>query len=227
MKDKNGELLRKHHHVYLSKDFIQDCKVWLKFLYDADDTHLCRPFFDFSTLKSSKILNFYSDDAKHPKLGMGAVFNSRWFMQALDPKFIVEYDPSIEFLELFALTSALLCWRKDFELRDEKVMIYCDNKSVVHMVNNLTSNCAQCLKLIRILALESIIWNRKLSVLHVRSKDNYLMDTLFHLKMKKFWSIAPPHMKKTSDDVTKLSIWPMDRFWNLNDDYLPEFYCRT
>ena len=118
LKDKNSEPLRKHRHVYLSKDFIQDCKVWLKFLYDADDTRLCRPFFDFSTLKSSKILNFYSDAAKHPKLGMGAVFNSRYFMQAWDPKFIVEYDPSIKFLELFALTSALLCWRKDFELRD-------------------------------------------------------------------------------------------------------------
>ena len=30
-----GELLKQHHHIWLSKDFTQDCKVWQKFLCNA------------------------------------------------------------------------------------------------------------------------------------------------------------------------------------------------
>ena len=54
----------------LNKEFIQDCKVWLQFLGNADNVKLCRPFLDFSDAEQSTILNFYSDASKNENLGM-------------------------------------------------------------------------------------------------------------------------------------------------------------
>ena len=77
LKDKMGKPLKQHHHVYLSKDFVQDAKIWLKFLVDEQNLRLYRPFVDFSPQpeRHSKIVMFYSDASRNPNLGMGAVFN--------------------------------------------------------------------------------------------------------------------------------------------------------
>ena len=51
--------------------------------------------------------------------------------------FIEQFQPSIEFLELFVLVSALITWNQEQKLNDRKITIFCDNEAVVHIVNNL------------------------------------------------------------------------------------------
>ena len=222
LRDSKGNPLKKFHHVYLNREFIQDCKVWLKFLIEAENTRLCRPFLDLGgDHLGAQILNFISDASKNPELGMGAVFNARWLMQPWPTSFIKKENPSIEYLELYALTAAMLKWRKDFQLRDACVVVFCDNESVLYMVNKLGSNCPQCMKLIRILALESIIWNRKLIVKHIRSEYNILLDSLLRLNLKKFWKLAPENMNPDMDNMTDLPIWPVCKIWAQQDNYLP------
>ena len=224
LRNSKGELLKKFHHVHLNREFIQDCKVWLRFLLDAENTKLCRPFVDFSSKAVGKALFFYSDASRNPELGMGAIFNNRWLFSQWPEGFVNRYNPSIEYLELYALTIALLTWRRDQDLSNARIIIFCDNESVVHMVNGLGSSCSQCMKLIRIIALESIIWNCKVVVRHVRSEANSLADSLSRLKLDKFWADAHPATNREPDDFTHLTcVWSMDRFWNNKDKYLPSF----
>ena len=67
---------------------------------------------------------------------------------------------SIEFLELYALVAAILVWGDHPDLCNTKIQIFCDNQTVRHQVNNPTAGCHQCLKLIRILALDNLKHNR-------------------------------------------------------------------
>ena len=144
MKDAKGRILKQYHHVYLNQSFLQDCRVWLQFLerVNGQPNQLCRPFVDFSDIPQYQKLFFYSDASKNSRLGMGAVFNNNWIVAKWGSQFIQNCDPSIEFLELFALTAAVLTWSSKFPcLHNSRVTIFCDNEAVMHMVNNMASSC--------------------------------------------------------------------------------------
>ena len=174
---------------------------------------ICHPFVDFyPTDNKSVILNFYSDASKNPDLGMGAIFENRWIAGQWTKSFMVQEDPSIEFLELFALVSALLVWKSSPLLTNGRVSIFCDNQAVQWMVNMLASSCPQCRKLIRVLALFQITNNVRVFVKYVRSKDNGLADSLSRLDFKRFWSLAPRTMSAVPDELPN-TIWPAEKVW--------------
>ena len=222
LRDKNGNLLKHYHHTYLQKDFIQDCMIWKQFLQSSDDRlNLCRPFIDFSPKPQlhSETLFFYSDASLNKNFGMGAVFKDMWLQGNLNANFIQEQKPSIEFLELFALTIAMVSWSESYnELHNCRITIFCDNKAVVNMVNNMASSCPQCQKLIRILVLGGIKFNRKVTVRHVRSKQNTLSDAL----SRRFWRYAPPTMSKQPSAKDEC-LWPLERIWFDEADYIKSF----
>ena len=113
IRDKNGQLLKQHHHTWLSKTFLSDCTVWLRLLNDAKNHHLCRPFVDFLSSSDSAItLQIFSDASRNPLLGMGAVFleEDHWIIGRWNPVFITSQKPSIEFLELIALAAGIMTW---------------------------------------------------------------------------------------------------------------------
>ena len=115
------------------------------------------------------------------------MFANHWLVGQWDSEFIQQAKPSIEFLELFALTAALTTWKNHPDLNNARIAIFCDNEAVLHMVNNLSSSCMQCLKLIRILAFQGILYNRRVRVKFVRFKENTLADTLSRLDFIRFW----------------------------------------
>ena len=224
LKDKKGELLKGHHHVSLNAEFLTDCKMWLEFLINAENQRLCCPFLDFSDKVNAKVLNFFSDASKNPNFRMGAVFDDRrWVQYQWLDNFIEECDPSIEFLELYALVAALMTWaNEENQLRNSRIIIFCDNEVVVYMVNKLASSCQQCMKLLRILALEGIHHNRRLLVCHVRSENNLLSDALSRMNNSKFWRHAPPTMSEYPDKISN-SIAPVTKIWNSKGEYLNYF----
>ena len=125
LRDNKGELLRSHHHTYLGSEFIQDCYMWLYFLSNTDvcKLQLCRPFLDFDDTQVWTVLNFYSDVSLNCKLGFGAVFNNRWLVGQWPKNFVERCKPSIDFLELYALTVTLTVWQKEDSLQDTRVKI--------------------------------------------------------------------------------------------------------
>ena len=173
--DKNNRLLKQHHHVSLDKSFRQDCEVWVNFLSLADKTNLCRPFMDIDAFATSTQLDFYTDASKSDVKGFGCVYQDA-FTWGVWGGFVKKYDPSIEFLELYALCMGLLMWSD--ELRDMRVVIFCDNQAVVQMMNNTSSSCPNCLHLIRLIMLNGLTYNRRMVVKYVPTKENGRADAL-------------------------------------------------
>ena len=54
-------------------------------------------------------------------------------------QFIAEQDPSISYLELFAVTAGLLNWMHKF--KNMCIVLHCDNQGVVDMINTSSSKC--------------------------------------------------------------------------------------
>ena len=213
--DKSGRLLRDHHHTYLDSQFISDCKVWLGFLMSAAEcpVRLCRPFADFDDSVVWTTLNLYSDASLNKNLGFGGIFDNQWVFGQWSEGFIEENDPSIEFLELFALVVGLTIWVNEPRLQNTRIRIFCDNQAVMHMVNSLTLSCMQCMKLFRILALHGNRHGRRAKVAFVKSQDNVLSDALSCLDFSRFWSNAPKTMHPTPCAIP-VTLWPIEKIWS-------------
>ena len=221
LQDASGRQLKQHHHVWLNRQFLSDCQMWKTFL-TGPQLNLCRPFVDFApTGKTSVTLNLMSDASRAEHLGMGAIFleEGRWIVDQWSEDFIKTDQPSIEYLELYALTAAVLTWSEVESMQNQRVTVFCDNESVVYMVNNSASTCEHCMKLIRIITLDNIKANRRLFVSHTSTGDNYLADALSRLNFKKFWRLAPPGVKPNPDRITDQLLQPQVLF-RTQDDYL-------
>ena len=143
--------LKPYHHVRLDQEFKFDIEVWRLFLSRSLSSVVCRPKVDLDNVVTSTSLNFYSDASANADLGYGVIFNSLWTFNQWEPRYIREFNPSIEYLELFALTAGILTW--GHMLKNTRIAVYCDNSAVVDMVNQTTSSCKNCMYLIRLLVL--------------------------------------------------------------------------
>ena len=76
----------------------------------------------------------YSDALRNFELGFGAYCDTEWTYGQWDRLFMERYEPSIEYLELYALLIGVLNWSRLFKNRC--IILFCDNQSVVFMVNN-------------------------------------------------------------------------------------------
>ena len=77
-------------------------------------------------------------------------------------------------------------------------MIFCDNMSVLHMINNSSSSCEKCMLLIKAIILQSLGHNVRFFVKYVNTKKNKYADLLSRLRVKEFLPLA---------------IWPITKFW--------------
>ena len=102
--------LKQHHHVNVDSEFRFDCEIWRYFLMHHSESALCRPMIDLNKWTSAVEINFYTDASAAQELGMGAIFDKHWFYTRWENNFISQENPSIEYLELLALTAALLTW---------------------------------------------------------------------------------------------------------------------
>ena len=100
--------LKQHHHIRVDSELHNDCKVWLSFL-DSDNIHLfCRPFIDIRGLITADDVKLYSDSSVNEELGFGGLFkDSEYFWGRWEYGYIQKYQPSIEYLELFAVCVGL------------------------------------------------------------------------------------------------------------------------
>ena len=211
--DNKGNPLKDYHHIKLDFEFMQDCLMWLSFLSNQQASGNCRPFIDYSPKDESgaKVLKFFSDVSKNPEFGFGAVFDERrWICEKWPEGFIVSENPSIEVLELYALVAALSTRETEDRIKG-RIIIYCDNEAVVHMVNNLASSCPLCMKLIRMMVLGNIRNHRKIVCHHIRSVDNILSDALSCMDFTRFNKFAPATMSQYKDKVPAC-LWPINKF---------------
>ena len=129
----------------------------------------------------------YSDASR--KIGFGAYCQNNW-MAGIWGDFL-QYEPSIEYLELYAVTAGILQWIERFANR--RVILFCDNMGVVHMINNSSSKCKNCMILIRLITLHCMKVNVRVFAKYVNTKDNVLADSLSRADYTRFRK-AGPHM---------------------------------
>ena len=148
-----GTKLKQHHHLNINREMRLDLTVWLEFLKHPAAYN--RPFMDFSDILTADELNFYTDSSKNPDLGCGGYFNKDYFYIKWSKNFIVENDPSITYLELYAVAVALLSWGE--RLANTRSIIFCDNIGACAILNFMSSSCKNCMILIRLLVMHQMV----------------------------------------------------------------------
>ena len=156
-------------------------------------------------------IDMYSDASG--KIGMGAICGNEWMYVLWDSKFIAKFKPSIEYLELYAVTAAVLQWIHFF--KNKRIILFCDNQSVVDMINFTTTSCKNCMVLIRILVLKGLMENVRIFARHVKGADNIFADSLSRDKIQHFNYLCNKHQKRMKQEPVQVpeSIWPMDKIW--------------
>ena len=199
--------LQPHHHLKLKEENCLDLQVWKTFLLTPQA--FCRPFMELGDLQASEI-QMYSDASG--KIGFGALCGTSWTFGEWDKDFLKQ-EPSIEYLELFAVAVGILNWIHRFKNRN--IILFCDNISAVHMINNSSAHCKNCMLLIRLIVLESLKFNVKVMAKYVNTKDNGLADSLSRLNFKHFWMLGPNMEKVPTSPPVEL--WPIWKVWMKKD----------
>ena len=202
--------LKQHHHITLDNEFRFDCQIWSTFLHHYSDAAVCRPMVDLNESLTADQLQFYSDASAAKTLGFGAVFNDEWLFGQWEENYISHFKPNIEYLELYALVAAFLTW--GHQIRNTRMILYCDNSAVVTMINTLASGCKNCMYLLHHLTLNNLVNNRRVFAAHVKSADNYLANSLSRLQFACFRKLAPKSMDSYPTRVSPL-VWPASKIW--------------
>ena len=114
-------------------------------------------------------------------------------MDGDDGNFIIEENPCIEFLELFAVTVSVQLWLHT--VKNRTIRLYCDNDAVVKMLRKSSSSCKKCMILIRKITLLCLEYNVKIKAKHVGTKANAISDALSRGQMNRFRRQLRKHKK--------------------------------
>ena len=164
-------VLKPCHHIRVNSEMRADLTLWKIFL--GDSSAYCRPFIDFNKTQSAVDIDMFTDASRNFKLGFGGYCDNEFFCHRWC-KFTKQVGPSIEYLEFYAVTVAVLLWL--YKFANSRIRLFCDNKSVVDMINSSSSGCKNCMYLIRVLTLEGLKHNVRIFAKHVRTRFNDLAD---------------------------------------------------
>ena len=199
--------LKAYHHVSLDREFLDDCSMWIDFLTRNQIT-IFRPFIDYAPHDYSETIQFYTDASK--TRGFGCFFNGRWTFSKWENNFVERENPSIDFLELYALCVAVAIW-SNF-LANRRVTIFCDNQGVMGMINKTATGGKNSMNLIRRLVLSNLKNNTRIKVEFIKSEDNILADSLSRFDFDRFWKHAPKNTLQFPDGLPQ-ELWPLSKIW--------------
>ena len=182
--------------------------MWLTFL--QHQAAFCRPFADFKLKTQAQDIGFTMDASKNSSLGFGGHCGSEW-MQYRWGNFIKLYNPSIQYLELFALVAGVLAWVHKFP--DKTIVVKTDNKSIKSMVNHTTSGCRNCMVLIRKLVLHSLFHNVKIKAVYLRSAKNKIANSLSRFQQRRFDKLAKKYKLRPEPTQVSSDIWLVEKIW--------------
>ena len=197
-----------HHHAKITAEAVLDLRTWETFL--GHQEAFSRSFADFSHTWYAKDIDMYSDSSRNPYLGCGGVSGNEWFALQWNYNFIVDQKPSIAYLELYAVTVAVLLWCHKFKNR--KIALFCDNMSAVQMINKSTSKCRNCMILIRMIVMQGMLHNVHITAKHVMGKANTLSDHLSRRRIRTFKKLTGSKFKQEPEDIPS-PLWPMNKVW--------------
>ena len=192
--------LRQHHHIKITKEIKADLELWLTFL--EHPSVYARKFIDLSLSCTPEDIDFFTDASANANLGCGGISDKDWYIMQWNEKFIKANKPSINYLELYAVTVGIMSWI--YKYKDRRVNIFCGNMSVVNMINSASSKCKNCMLLIRLITIKCLTHNVKVSAKHVPGKFNTYSDHLSRLRYKQFWQLAKKENRAFANKCTPI-----------------------
>ena len=199
--------LMQHHHIRVTEEVKLDLQIWKRFLEMPEI--FSRPFMN-CIKKTAKDIDMYSDASGCVTKGAGAYRGPKWTVCQWDKEWFLRENPSIEYLELYAVAIGVLLWINQF--KNSKLQIHCDNDSVCRMINKSSSGCKNCMVLIRIITLECMIQNVDLSAESVGTKDNGKADAISRLDFSRFRRLAKGKMNIWPEKLPQ-AIWHVHKIW--------------
>ena len=163
---------------------------------------------------------FLTDASVNVNLGWGS-FSSKtrqWSYGMWDRQFFSAFNPSINFLELFAVVVTIVSLGGS--LVNKRVHVYSDNTPTGEAVTKGTSPSKQMMMLIRIITLFCMHNSITLVPLYVEGKLNCHTDLLSHLQMPRFLQLL-----KDQEDMPSESWTPDHQIWQLSKGKLSNFHC--
>ena len=155
-----------HHKMKLNSSARGDVTWWL---HCVDNWNRKSVFLDDAWTPSPDFC-LYTDASG---VGIGGVFRNQWYSERLRP---AERLRSIAWRELFAVVVACRIWGHLFIGR--RMLFYCDNQSVVEIVNSGSSKCQLVMCLVRSLYYLAVRFNFDIKLRHVPGLDNKAADWL-------------------------------------------------
>ena len=170
------------YHIRLNKEFFWDITMWKGFLAKWNG---CSFFLD-SFVTSSPDLELYTDAAST----IGFV-NGKWFQGRWPPHLLIDKCKgiSIEWQELFPIVLACALWYPHFS--GKCLQFWCDNESVVAIINSGHSKAPRIMDLVRFLVLISMKHNFLVWTRHVPGASNEIADALSRFQVSCFRELAP------------------------------------
>ena len=178
-----------HHYIRITVGAKSDAAYWLRFLAHYNGI---TPILETEWL-DSRVLQFYTDASD---TGYGAYFAGEWFKgRWVDG---VREMP-IAVREMFAVTLAVRAWGQ--QLRNRKLIIWCDNQCVTYVFAKQFSKCGKLSFLLRELVLACLNFNVLVKMQYIASEQNFLADSLSRDEMHRFWMAAPATTSPSSTET--------------------------
>ena len=173
------------HHIRLNKEFYKDLDMWSLFLTGWNG----RSFFLDTTVTPFPEMDLFTDAAS--TVGFGGYFKGEWFQGRWPPHLLLnrERGISIEWQELFPIVVACTIWHPHFA--GKRLQLWCDNESVVAIINSGHSKVPRIMDLLRALTLISMKHNFFVRARHVPGVYNVIADALSRFQEARFREAAP------------------------------------
>ena len=137
---------------------------------------------------TSDVLSLYTDASG--SLGLGNISQTHWFQGSWEPhQKLGQQGISIAWQELFAFVVACHLWVNFFS--NKRIQFFCDNESVVSIVNTKRSRIPKVMDLVRHLTLLTLGFNFCIRAEHIEGKRNDIADSLPHFQIDRFRELAP------------------------------------
>ena len=163
-----------YHRIRISRSMRMDCGLWRSFLQDWNGKSL------FLSRESWHTEPEFSTDASG-SLGYGGVFGKNWFSCRWKNE---ELNWSIAVKELYAVVVACQLWGSWW--KGLRVVVRCDNQSMVAAINKGYSKDMIISDLLRVLIYYALAGNFSISAKHIPGKKNRCSDLLSRLQVITF-----------------------------------------
>ncbi|XP_053374216.1 uncharacterized protein LOC128546843 [Mercenaria mercenaria] len=193
-----GVVPEKHHHLRISQDIKADLLIWQSFLSQHNGVSIIPD----KLWQENQDIHLFTDSSGK---GYGIFLNGSWANSVWPESWVINgITKDITVLELFPILASVFLWPA--ELANKKILFRCDNMSVCHIINKMTSKSKPVMTLVRKFVLQCLKYNIMFKCKHISGVHNGIADALSRFDFQRFGQLAqdaaripaqvPPHLLK-------------------------------